>query len=1133
MSSNFNFYPYPDDPDFNEKIYRKKEFYINKTKKVDTTKEISELMEEKCSGFKLSDNQKFLKTFMSNNTPYNGILLFHGTGVGKTCSSISIAEQYTEVLEKYNKKVIILLNPSIEDNFRKNIFNPGSIKTKKVTQQCIGDKYLKKIKTYKTTDFTRDDLSDKEIDDVTKKVDNRIKAQYRFQGYRGFTNKLTDLKQKLEKRPGAYEKRVKEFFSNSVLIIDEVHNIKNTKEPKKQGSIDDESSVREGAKINPEGKKFLKILNEVLEHADEIKLILLSATPMFNEPQEIVFLLNILLKNDKRKEINTSDVFNSDGSLTEDGARILQEKSRGIVSYLRGENPLAFPMRLEPYETKENPVVIKPAQLPKLDYKGEELPESKRLKHLKIIPCVMKDGSYQREIYDKIKETGFGSFENEGISVSNIVFPGSSDENYQDRISNKGFFKNFKKSVTAGKVKITPTNDAAIEMLKISEIGKYSTKMRTILKSITETKTEGIVFVYSRYVWQGVVMLGLLLEMEGFTNNNGNLLKGDYGQGKRGDKAKYMIISGDMELSRNNYINYIKKEARNKDGSKLKVILGSESASEGLDFKYIREVHVLDPWHHLNKIEQVIGRGIRYCSHIDLPVDQRNVTVFMYAATLSKDPSKDNETVDLKVYRDAENKDKQMADITYILKQNAVDCNLNINNNKFTDDYFKDSKVTMIDSKNNKRNVNYRDTDNTRLCNYRDCDFKCSPDLHPNRDLKPSEIDTDTFDATLVVENINQVIEIIKSLFTVDSVLELTEVAKDANITKMNIDMDFVQLCLDTMVQKEILLRDKFDNVGEILSRGKYYIFAPSYLKSDKISLHEISRPLRVVENKIDLTSDLDKLRLAREVILKDHRENIKISDVKDLIEELDLQENRLHYLPNNIKELILKYLIRIKLDKTDELYKRYYEDENLRLPLNILYRNDTVDYIKKSKTNGIYGYFLVEGKTLRVMELNESGDSFTEAKGDNKKAVINYLRRTMEKEKKGASIIAYMEMKKNDIVLKVQDKVGESGKSKKSQSSGIVLTSQGMSKSSLNDYIEQLLRAQKFHKDKKNYKKDLASLLKHFPEIKEKLGNVSEKSDLYTIVEDLFLENNKKKIQDSRWFFTLEEKYILDLIKK
>ena len=38
MSSKFNFYPYPDDAEFNEKIYKKKEFYINKTKKVDTSK---------------------------------------------------------------------------------------------------------------------------------------------------------------------------------------------------------------------------------------------------------------------------------------------------------------------------------------------------------------------------------------------------------------------------------------------------------------------------------------------------------------------------------------------------------------------------------------------------------------------------------------------------------------------------------------------------------------------------------------------------------------------------------------------------------------------------------------------------------------------------------------------------------------------------------------------------------------------------------------------------------------------------------------------------------------------------------------------------------------------------------------
>ena len=53
----------------------------------------------------------------------------------------------------------------------------------------------------------------------------------------------------------------------------------------------------------------------------------------------------------------------------------------------------------------------------------------------------------QREVYSKIEETGFGAFENEGISVSDVVFPGDPEANYQSRISNEGFFNNFKKSV--------------------------------------------------------------------------------------------------------------------------------------------------------------------------------------------------------------------------------------------------------------------------------------------------------------------------------------------------------------------------------------------------------------------------------------------------------------------------------------------------------------------------------------------------------------------------------------------------------------------------------------------------------------------------------------------------------------
>ena len=63
------------------------------------------------------------------------------------------------------------------------------------------------------------------------------------------------------------------------------------------------------------------------------------------------------------------------------------------------------------------------------------------------------------------------------------------------------------------------------------------------------------------------------------------------------------------------------------NGENIKVILGNSVTSEGMDFKNIREIHVLDPWYHLYKIEQIIGRGIRYCSHSFHPKNKQNVTV--------------------------------------------------------------------------------------------------------------------------------------------------------------------------------------------------------------------------------------------------------------------------------------------------------------------------------------------------------------------------------------------------------------------------------------------------------------------------------------------------------------------------
>lgn len=63
------------------------------------------------------------------------------------------------------------------------------------------------------------------------------------------------------------------------------------------------------------------------------------------------------------------------------------------------------------------------------------------------------------------------------------------------------------------------------------------------------------------------------------------------------------------------------------NSGEVPVILASGAGSEGLDLKETRLIQILEPHFNDSKIDQVIGRGIRYKSHAGLPEKDRNVTV--------------------------------------------------------------------------------------------------------------------------------------------------------------------------------------------------------------------------------------------------------------------------------------------------------------------------------------------------------------------------------------------------------------------------------------------------------------------------------------------------------------------------
>jgi chromosomal replication initiation ATPase DnaA len=75
--------------------------------------------------FELSPHQMFVKNFMSSQTPYNSLLLYHGLGTGKTLSAIGVCEEMRNYMKQMGitKRIIIVASENVQDNFRLQIFD--------------------------------------------------------------------------------------------------------------------------------------------------------------------------------------------------------------------------------------------------------------------------------------------------------------------------------------------------------------------------------------------------------------------------------------------------------------------------------------------------------------------------------------------------------------------------------------------------------------------------------------------------------------------------------------------------------------------------------------------------------------------------------------------------------------------------------------------------------------------------------------------------------------------------------------------------------------------------------------------------------------------------------------------------
>jgi len=131
----------------------------------------------------------------------------------------------------------------------------------------------------------------------------------------------------------------------------------------------------------------------------------------------------------------------------------------------------------------------------------------------------------------------------------------------------------------------------------------------------------------------------------------------------------------------------------NLHGEIIKVIMITQSGAEGISLANVRQVHIMEPYWNYVRLDQVKGRAIRICSHMDLPVDERNVDIFTYVMKFSDRQMKErlvdetianidgNDTTDQSIFRLLMSKKKLSDSILDVMKKSAVDCELNSTEN--------------------------------------------------------------------------------------------------------------------------------------------------------------------------------------------------------------------------------------------------------------------------------------------------------------------------------------------------------------------------------------------------------------------------------------------------------------------
>lgn len=720
----------------------------------------------------LFPHQSFIKDYIQFASPYRGILLYHGIGVGKTFSSIAAAEI---LLNHMN--VVVMLPASLHENYVGEIRKYGAmfytlrqhwtfIKTKYVTDGMLNILKLSRS-WFKKNDGIWLPLPDEapnfeELDAeeqamIQAQIDTMIHGAFEFVHYNGLS---LDAIAKLSEHGNP--------FDNKCVIIDEIHNLI--------------SMIVNNGKI---GRKLYKLLMV----AQNMKLIMLSGTPVINYPKEIAYLINLVtgprilyevkfvkegaFDVDAIKELMAADrhvdayeidaihrkillsflpmgfvkiaegevVRDKDAASTPDALmKKLLEAYRAIGMKpwkIGGKSEFTEHMHLTlpeiekdfdayfvNYEKEEvrNPILFMRRILGTVSFYSTYSPELYPEVIITEVPLIMSNRHFEK--YEKARDderkqekksaTKKGQVVNTlfakqnqvykafSRAVCNFMFPEKIQRPYPTKL--KQMQRELDSDELFDETDAEPVNIEAeyrrllmqaVETLKqgdyltLSEIGKYSPKYKSIYE--TMHKVDGPVLVYSQFrTVEGLGLFQCFLEKNGYeelhVQKEGSEWHLKYTDP---DTPKFIVFTGNNDETRL-LIRIFNKDptlpVALRDAVNIKAVMITKSGAEGISLKNVRQVHILEPYWNYIRIEQVIGRAVRTCSHIALPKEERNVHVYIYymkatEAQLKKSRGvKVNDrglTSDEHIYRIAQRKNNIIRAFLQLMQRASVDCALN------------------------------------------------------------------------------------------------------------------------------------------------------------------------------------------------------------------------------------------------------------------------------------------------------------------------------------------------------------------------------------------------------------------------------------------------------------------------